>query len=172
MLTFMGLDWDEAPKRAAKLKALQAYYKTTPAKAFNMLSADAMSTKTSSRGTNLVINSHGNAKVFAGFNPQDFLDQLISKGFENKSFMSVYLMACKVGEASQDNSIITNFARDLKRKLIGNGIDTKLYAPRGTLSYKMGHRTESGQTYWVVDEIYIKTPERNYPLNEGMLLVL
>lgn len=171
MLTYMSLVWDNQAIRSAKLKALQDYYKTTPAKAFNMLSGDAMATTTAKRGAALIINSHGNAKVFAGYDPDAFLAQLQSKGFAEGSFQSVYLMACKVGEASQDNSIITNFARDLKRKFVGHGITAKLYAPRGTLAYAYKEKHASGQTYYEITDTYIKTPERNYPLSEGMLLV-
>ena len=172
MLTYMSLDWDNQALRSAKLKALQDYYGTSPAKAFNMLAANAMAPNTSDRGDVLVVNSHGNAKVFAGYDPQAFLDHLETKGFAEASFSAVYLMACKVGEASQDNSIITNFARDLKRLMIGRGITAKLYAPRGTLSYHYEERQASGQTYYEITDTFIKTPERNYPLSEGMLLVM
>lgn len=171
MLTYMALDWDNQAYRAAKLKALQAWYKTTDAKAFAMLPADAMSPATSDRGADLVINSHGNAKVFAGYGPAAFLAQLQGKGFQTGSFGAIYLLACKVGVASQDNSIITNFARDLKIALIGAGIDVKLYAPRGILDYDIVNETKLGQTYPVVTRIFIDTPERQYPLSEGMLLV-
>lgn len=171
MLTFMALDWDNQALRSAKLKALQDYYQTTAPTAFNMLSAGAMSPDTSGRGDTLVINSHGNAQVFAGYDPDQFYAELVSKGFAEGSFSAVYLMACKVGHASQDNSIITNFARDLKRVLVNNGISAKLYAPRGTLSYTYEERQASGQTYYVITDTFIKTPERNYPLIEGMLLV-
>ena len=171
MLTFMALEWDNQALRSAKLKALQDYYHTTPGKAFAMLARDAMSPTTSGRGDKLVINSHGNSKVFGGYDPRAFLEELYSKGFDEGSFPEVYLMACKVGLASQDNSIITNFARDLKRLFIGDGITAKLYAPRGTLTYEYREEHASGQTYYVITKMYIETPERNYPLEEGMLLV-
>ena len=171
MLTYMALDWDHQSYRAAKLKALQAFYGTTEAKAFAMLAADAMSPANKDRGPDLVINSHGNAQVFGGYDPAAFLTQLQGKGFQNGSFKAIYLLACKVGEASQDNSIVTNFARDLKLALTGAGIDVKLYAPRGTLDYDIVEETRLGQTVPVVTRIFIDTPERQYPLSEGMLLV-
>ena len=91
-------------------------------------------------------------------------DTLYNQGLAN-------LNAGKVGEASQDNSIVTNFARDLKLALTGAGIDVKLYAPRGTLDYDIVEETRLGQTVPVVTRIFIDTPERQYPLSEGMLLV-
>lgn len=171
MLTFMGLDFDNAPTRAAKLKALQDYFKTSDATAFHMLADNAMATTNAGRGKDLVVNSHGNSKVFAGYSAQQFFDLLLSKGFEQGSFDRLYLMACSVGEQHQDNGLIDNFARDLHRILIGAGINIKLYAPRGYLAYKLHTETKSGQTYYVVDKTYIKSPERDYPLSEGLLLV-
>ena len=172
MLTYMSLDWDSQPARAAKLKALQAYFKTSDPHPFTMLASDAMSPDNSDRGSTLVINSHGNAAVFGGYKPAAFLAELRGKGFASGSFEKIYLMACKVGHASQDNSIITNFATDLKRELTGADIgDEKLYAPRGTLAYDMVNQTKDGQTYPVVTRIFIDTPERQYPLSEGMLLI-
>lgn len=171
MLTYMSLDWDNQALRSAKLKALQDYYSTSAAKAFNMLADDAMSTATRDRGDTLVINSHGNEHVFAGYDPAQFLQQLIGKGLEEGSFSAIYLMACKVGHASQDNSVITNFARDLKRALVGQGIFAKVYAPRGLLTYTYEDRHASGQTYYEITDMYIQSPERNYPLDQGMLLV-
>ena len=110
-------------------------------------------------------------QVFGGYDPAAFLTQLQGKGFQDGSFKAIYLLACKVGEASQDNSIVTNFARDLKLALTGAGIDVKLYAPRGTLDYDIVEETRLGQTVPVVTRIFIDTPERQYPLSEGMLLV-
>ena len=81
MLTYMALDWDHQSYRAAKLKALQAFYGTTEAKPFAMLAADAMSPANKDRGPDLVINSHGNAQVFGGYDPAAFLTQLQGKGF-------------------------------------------------------------------------------------------
>ena len=171
MLTFMSLEWDSAPKRAAKLKALQDHYHTEPARAFNMLNAQELSTLNPKRGQKLIVNSHGNEKVFAGYDPKAFLGHLTSKGFERDAFSALHLMACKAGTQMQDNSVITNFARDLKWELNQQGISINLFAPRGLLSYTMHEETASGETYWVVDRMYIGTAERQYPLEEGMLLV-
>lgn len=171
MLTYMALDWDNQAARSAKLKALADYYHQPDFTAFKMLGADVMAPTKTGGKQKLIINSHGNANVFAGYSPESFLTQLMSKGFAEGSFPEIYLMACKVGEASQDNSIITNFARDLKRLLVGHGITAKLYAPRGILTYSLERKQASGQTYYTVTEMFIKAPERNYPLDEGMLLI-
>lgn len=171
MLTFMGLDFDSAPARSAKLKALQDYFDTSDPKAFNMLSGTALSAANSERGDSLYVNSHGNRSVFAGYDAQQFFDLLEAKGFENGAFDSLYLLACSVGEQAQDNSILNNFARDLHRIFVTSGIDIKLYAPRGTLTYSVRTETKSGQSYLVVTDIFIASPERNYPLREGLLLV-
>lgn len=172
MLTYMSLEHDSQPKRSAKLKALKEYFRTSDPKAFAMLDNTALSPANKDRGDTLVINSHGNGKVFAGYDAQQFFDQLSSKGFANESFQAVYLMACKVGEQAQDNSILNNFAKDLKRILSSHDIDVKLYAPRGILRYKLAEEHASEQTWYKVTEMFIASPERNYPLSEGMLLVV
>jgi len=171
MLTFLGLDGDVAAERGAKLKALQAYFKESDPRAFNMLGATELSTSNKSRGKRLIVNSHGNVASFAGQNPDAFFALLQGKGFGEGSFDEVWLMACQVGAQNQTNTIADNFARDLKRVFVNNGITAKLYAPRGTLTYQVHTQTESGQTYYVVDAMVIACPERNYPLSEGMLLV-
>lgn len=172
MLTYMALPDDPQDVRAAKLKALQAFYKTSDATAFAMLPATGLSRQNAARGDILVVNSHGNAGVFAGYTPEQFLEQLRSKGFEEGAFSAVYLMACQVGVQAQDNSILNNFARDLKRLFVTNGITAKLYAPRGMLSYQLSDRQVSGQTIKEVTDVFIRSPERNYPLGEGVLLVV
>jgi len=171
MLIFAGLEGDPADERAAKLKALQDYYHESAPRAWNMLGASDMAKSNTNRGSNLVVNSHGNRTTFAGMDAQHFFDALTAKGFQEGSFQAVYLMACKVGQQSQDTSIHENFARDLFRLFRQNAMSSKLYAPRGTLTYELHTETKLGQTYWVVDKMYIKTPERNYPLSEGVLLV-
>jgi hypothetical protein len=172
MLTYMSLDHDSQPIRAAKLKALQDYFKTPQATAFAMLLADSLASTNTKRGDTLVVNSHGNGKVFAGYDAAEFLKQLNSKGFAAGSFKSLYLMACKVGVQAQDNSILYNFAKDLKGLLNRNGIDIKVYAPRGLLSYSLKEVKKEGQTFYEVTKMYIGSPEREYTLDEGLLLVM
>ncbi len=171
MLIYYGLTGDSQSERGAKLKALQAYFKTTDPHALNMLAGDALSASNSDRGKDLIVNSHGNKDTFAGFNAQGFYQTLVSKGFGSGSFNSIYLMACQVGEQAQDNSIYGNFARDLHRVFIQNGIEAKIYAPRGTLTYDVVEKQASGQRYWEVVRMYIKSPEKDYTLKEGILLV-
>jgi hypothetical protein len=171
MLVFFGLDQDSADERGAKLKALQAYFKETNPQALNMLSASDMAPSNTAHGKRLVVNSHGNVKTFAGMDAATFLAALQAKGFAEGSFNEVYLMACKVGAQDQTNTIAANFAKDLKRLLIGAGITTKLYAPRGTLRYTVHTETKLGQTFYVVDKMVIACPEADYPLDQGMLLV-
>lgn len=172
MLTYMSLEGDSQAVRSAKLKALKEYFKTTEPTAFAMLGSTALAPSNKSRGDMLVVNSHANAKAFAGYTPQQFFEQLTSKGFAKGSFPAVYLMACSVGKQAQDNSIYDNFAKELKRILNMHGIDTKLYAPRGYLAYTVEEKQASGQTYYRVTDMYIETTERKYPLKEGLLLVM
>lgn len=172
MLVFLGLDWDSAPERGAKLKALQEYYGTSDPRAMNMLAADSLAPTNSARGSELIINSHGNRKTFSGLDAQKFFDLLKSKGFQQGSFGKIYLMACLSGQQDQAGIITENFARDLHRIFVNHGITCMIYAPRGFLTYSVSEKTERGQKYWSVDKIYIKAPERNYPLSEGMLLVV
>ena len=171
MLIFAGLEGDSQPERSAKLAALQKEYKESDPRPWNMLGPADMATSNSNRGQNLVVNSHGNIAKFAGMTPEEFFNNLKAKGFGPGSFGSVYLMACQIGKQAQDNSILDNFAKKLRVILNQNGITSKLYTPRGTLSYRVHEETKSSQTYYVVDEMYIKCPERNYPLSEGILLV-
>jgi hypothetical protein len=171
MLIFAGLEGDAPALRAPKLKALQEYYHESAPRAWNMLGASDMAKSNTNRGSNLVVNSHGSLTTFARMDAQQFFDALTAKGFQEGSFQAVYLMACEVGQQSQKNSILENFARDLFSLFQQNSIPSKLYAPRGTLAYDLHSETKLGQTYWVVDKMYIKTPERNYPLNEGVLLI-
>lgn len=171
MLVYAGLDGDAADERGAKLKALQDYFHESSPRALNMLGATDLATSNGNRGKNLVVNSHGNRNTFADMDASHFLTTLQAKGFQESSFEAVYLMACKVGQQSQDNSIYDNFARDLFGLFRQHGISAKLYAPRGLLTYDVHKESKLGQTYWVVDKMYIATPERNYPLNEGLLLV-
>jgi hypothetical protein len=171
MLIFAGLDWDSAPKRSAKLKALKAYYHESDPRPWNMLGSTDLDPSNGNRGANLVINSHGNVQRFGGMEPGAFLAALQAKGFKKNSFQAVYLMACKAGEQDQENSIYESFAREFMRLVRGLDSGTKIYAPRGSLSYEMHEEGEPSARYWVVDDMFIRTPERRYPLNEGVLLV-
>jgi hypothetical protein len=172
MLTFFSLPNEEsADERGAKLKALQDYFHTGEPLAFRLLGDRSLSTLNKDRGDILVVNAHGNANVFAGFDADQFLGALESKGFGANSFSAIYLMACSVGIQAQDNSIYDNFAKDLQRAMSGRNISVKLYAPRGVLNYKVHKETKLGQSFYVVDEMYISSPERNYSLKEGLLLV-
>jgi hypothetical protein len=67
MLTYMALDWDNQAARSAKLKALADYYHQPDFTAFKMLGADAMAPTKTGGKQKLIINSHGNANVFAGY---------------------------------------------------------------------------------------------------------
>ncbi|MBO9828494.1 hypothetical protein J7373_09570 [Xanthomonas sp. A2111] len=167
MLIYVGLDGDQADQRGAKLKALQSHFGETQSYALTLLDAASLSPSNKTRGKRLVINSHGNVNVFAGLAPEAFLQQ----GLGKESFEEIVLMACQVGAQSQTNSIANNFAKDLKRLLVGHGILAKLYAPRGTLTYLVRTEQKLGQTFYVVDSMHIACPERNYPLAEGLLLV-
>jgi hypothetical protein len=171
MLIFAGLEGDPAPLRAAKLKALQDYYRESAPRAWNMLGPTDLAKSNRNRGTTLVVNSHGNNKSFGGMDAQQFFAALQEKGFEDGSFEAVYLMACSVGEQSQDNSIYGGFALDLFRLFREHTISAKIYAPRGFLTYVYHEERKEQETYYVVDKMYIATPERNYPLSEGVLLV-
>ncbi|MEM9619767.1 MAG: hypothetical protein AAF936_17580 [Pseudomonadota bacterium] len=171
MLTFMGLDWDSAPKRAAKLAALRKYFKTGEPHAFNMLTDTELSKANASRGASLVVNSHGNSSVFAGCDADTFFSMLKGKGFEEGAFTSIYLMACNISEQHQDNRPIDTFAKRLRRLFNEAQITCKIYAPRGKLSYCLRKEQKSGQAFWVVTKMYIKSPERNYPLDEGLLYI-
>ncbi len=171
MLTFMGLDWDSPPKRAAKLGALRKYFKTSEPHAFNMLTGTDLSTINATRGSTLVVNSHGNSSIFAGYDGDAFFAQLHAKGFEEGAFDSVYLMACNISEQHQDNHPINTFAKRLRRLFNEANITSKIYAPRGKLAYRLRKEQKSGQSFWVVTDMYIKSPERNYPLDEGLMLV-
>ncbi|WP_225851491.1 MULTISPECIES: hypothetical protein [Xanthomonas] len=171
MLIYVGLDGDQADQRGAKLKALQSHFGENQSHALTLLDAASLSPSNKTRGKRLVINSHGNVNVFAGLAPEAFLQQLLAKGLGKESFEEIVLMACQVGAQSQTNSIANNFAKDLKRLLVGHGILAKLYAPRGTLTYLVHTEQKLGQTFYVVDSMHIACPERNYPLAEGLLLV-
>lgn len=170
MLTFMGLETDPQPLRAAKLKALQAHFNTTEPTAFHMLGDHALS-KDNNGGSDLIINSHGNSNVFAGYDEKAFCDLLFAKGLENGSFKAIYLMACSVGEQTQQGDFSGNFAVRVKRILTQSGISTKLYAPRGYLTYTVSTETKSTQEIFVVQKMFIRSPEKDYPLSEGLLLV-
>lgn len=172
MLTYMSLEYDNAAKRAAKLKALQDYFHTSAGKPFAMLPENALAPSNRDRGDILVVNSHGNGSEFADYDASGFLEELLGKGLAPGSFKAIYLMACNVGEQAQDNSILNNFAKELKGLLKIEGIDVKLYAPRGTLSYWLVTETVDNQEYYRVTDMYIETPERNYPLEEGLLLAV
>lgn len=172
MLTYMSLEYDDQAVRSAKLKALQDHFHTSEGKAFAMLPANALAPGNRDRGDILVVNSHGDASEFAGYDAPTFLDMLRDKGLMTGSFKAIYLMACDVGEQAQDNSILDNFAKSLKRLLNAQGIEVKLYAPRGVLCYEVATETSHGQTYYRVTKTYIHAPERDYPLDQGLLLVV
>lgn len=172
MLTFMSLEDDDQAMRGAKLKALKEYYRTPDPVAFEMLANDAFSRQKLGKDDVLVINSHGDRGVFAGYDANAFFTKLVSKGLVNGSFKEIYLAACLVGEQAQNNSIHDNFARDLKRIFINNKIEVKLYAPRGFLTYYYKEMHKSGQKYFKIVDLCIESPERDYPLDQGMLLVV
>ena len=171
MLVYCGMEGDKADERGAKLKALQGYFKESDPHALNMLGAADLSKSNTARGTRLVLNSHGNVTTFADLAPDAFLHALQAKGFAAGSFDEVWLMACQVGNQNQTNTISNNFARDFKHLLATNGIGSKVYAPRGTLTYQFHVESKSGQNFYVVDAMTIACPERNYSLSEGVLLV-
>lgn len=171
MLVFAGMEGDSAPIRAAKLKALQQYYRESDPRPLNMLGPSDMAKSNTNRGDKLVVNSHGNRGVFAGMDADQFVQELQTKGFVNGSFKAIYLMACNVGEQDQQGTIFNNFARDVYRIFVNQGIQIKVYAPRGLLTYKLDKKTKSGETYYEVTSMFIRTPERDYPLDEGVLLV-
>ena len=172
MLIFAGLEYDKAPERAAKLKALRDYFKEKSEHALNMLDSTGLSNAGGEHGDTLIVNSHGNQNRFAGMEAQAFFDLLVSKGLKKNSFKKVYLMACRSGLQAQDNSIKDNFARDFKSILTQNDFTSAVYAPRGLLSYTFHEEAKEGQTFYEIDEVYIESPERNYPLDQGLLLVL
>jgi hypothetical protein len=171
MLIFAGMDADKADERSAKLKALQAHYGESDPAAWQMLGPQDLSSSNAKRGTKLVVNSHGNGGSFAGMDAQAFYQKLVGNGFEAGAFQALYLVACSVGIQDQMNTIITNFARDLFSLLGPRGIPIKLYAPRGIVRYTVQQQTKLGQSYYVVTDISVRCPERDYPLDEGMLLV-
>jgi hypothetical protein len=171
MLIFAGLEEDKIDERAAKLKALQNYYHETNPRPWNMLGATDLAPSNKDRGKQLIVNSHGNRTSFADMDANKFYSKLVEKGFQDGSFEALYLMACKVGQQDQRGVILENFARDLFGLLRAKGVNLKLYAPRGTLTYEVKTETKLGQSYYVVTNMYIESPERNYPLAEGMLLL-
>ena len=171
MLTFIGLDVDDAARRAAKLKALQTYFDTSPATSFHLLSRTSLSTSNASRGRELIVSAHGDAKSFGGYTPEHFYDLLESKGFGPGSFARFYLMALSADTQQQDYGLLDDFARALHRILIREGIQISLYAPRRYLDYELHVEIRRDQTFYVANKMFIKAPEREYPLSEGMLLV-
>src|SRR5262245_20566892 len=120
MLIFYGED--HADQRAAKMKALQAYFNdnSNPV-AITMLKSDALSGSKSDK-ENLIVNSHGNREVigYLGNDADAFFEELLGKGLTNKRFKAIYLMACKAGEQAQDNSILQNFAKSFNRRIQTN----------------------------------------------------
>ena len=105
----------------------------------------------------------GREIVFSRILPGDHLGELAALDGGARS-TSVYAQA--------DSQLLRLDQADfLKLALTGAGIDVKLYAPRGTLDYDIVEETRLGQTVPVVTRIFIDTPEREYPLSEGMLLV-
>jgi hypothetical protein len=173
MIIFYGDD--RADIRAAKMKALQAHFNddSNPV-AITMLKSDALS-GSKSKKEKLIVNGHGNRDVigYLGNDAEAFFADLLGKGLTNERFDSIYLMACKAGEQAQDNSILQNFAKEFGRCVQINEKTTgiKVYAPRGTLTYSVVNEQVSGQTVPKVTRIYVDTPEKEYELNEGLLLV-
>jgi hypothetical protein len=172
MLVYAGMEGDNAAERSAKLKALKEHYNESDPTALEMLAATALGKSNTSRGTKLVINSHGNVDTFADLSAKAFYDKLVGKGFQNGAFQSLYLIACDVGQQDQKNTIVSNFARDLNLLLKQNQVDIALYAPRGVVTYAAKTVTQSGQSFYQVTGIAVHTPERDYPLDEGMLKVM
>lgn len=173
MIIFYGDD-DGTVSRAAKLKALQRHFgEKEGGRAINMLPADGLSAKSGTKGEKLIVNAHGNTNSFRGKDAQELFQILLGKGLTKQRFGSIYLIACNVGEQAQDNSIVQNFARDFAHRIRiddrTSGI--KVYAPRGVVTYTTVTRTTEGQQYKEVTGIVVRTPEKDYQLDEGLLLV-
>jgi hypothetical protein len=177
MLIFYGANksQDEAVLRAAKLKVLKAHFNESEhAKAVNMLADDELGAKSGVSNQTLIINAHGNQDSFQGFSADDLFAILRGKGFCRERWQNIYLIACKVGLQEQDNSVLSNFARDFNR-LVQTTPETsgmKVYAPRGTVRYTGRHVKEVGNGQQTIEftGVCVHTDERDYPLSEGLLL--
>jgi hypothetical protein len=120
----------------------------------------------------LIVCGHGSPTTLSGLSPSDFASKLRGFGLTAERFEAIHLLNCSVGVQAQDNSVTQNFARDFK-VLLGvpptQGI--KVYAPRGPVQWEGQHEGEGHARYLVMTKVFIRTPEKDYPLQEGMLLV-
>ena len=150
-------------------------------KAFTQLTARELAPKTSGSlfsfskpaKERLIVCGHGSPDSLSDLSPSEFADALLKAGFSNERFDTIYLLNCSVGIQAQDNSIGSNFARAFKLQL-GNpptqGI--KVYAPRGAVRWEGEWIQKNTGKFLSITRVYVHTPEKEYPLTEGMLLVL
>jgi len=171
MLTYMALDGEPQAYRSAQLKALQAYFAASAAQPFANLPSNAMSPSNNARGIDLIINSYGNASIFAGYDPRSFLRQLYSKGFHSGSFKRLFLVASHRIGANTEPATITSFALNFKKTLVSVGIDSELYATRGSVICDFTEIITQGQPLPVVTRTVVKAPDGEYPLGAAMLLI-
>ena len=172
MLIFAGMDTDDAAKRAAKLLALRDYYQESMPLHLQRLAPSALSKQNADRGTKLVISAPGNMRSFAGLDVNSFYEELVSKGFQNGAFQSLYLIACDEGRQDQHGPIVSHFAHDLKLLFKQSQIDIALYAPRGRVRYSLQAIAQNNENTYQVTAIVVHSAELDYPLSEGMLRVM
>jgi hypothetical protein len=172
MLVFAGMDTDDAAQRAAKLMALRDHYGESVPLGLPLLGPTALSEQNTDRGTRLIINAPGSMRYFAGLDVNSFYEKLVSKGFHNGAFQSLYLIACDDGRQDRHEAIVSHFAHDLKLLFKQSQIDINLYAPRGRVKYSVQTIVHNGENTYQVTAIVVHSAERDYPLSEGMLRVM
>ena len=194
MLLFYGkpaqdLASDENASRAARLKALRAHFyawkrwdEFDPAQKDAQTHAMAQAIREEKRldqlkGSReiLVLNAHGSPATFAGGNGKQVADNLIGLGIAQAGTREVWVAACSVGQQAQDNSQPpTLFIKELYRTLREQPelASIKVYGPRGVLSYGDKRQVDvgSGQSIIEYGRVYIRSPEREYPFQEGWVL--
>lgn len=196
MLMFFGKpkgknqDIDENASRAARLKALREHFyawkqwsEFAPGNAgFAPVPIQLLVNEIKDRGSKrlkdygdnaqiLVLNAHGSSRTFNGYDGSDVAGMLVSLGIKDAGTREVWVAACDVGHQTQDNSSPEPFAVDLLRQLRQHGLDPKVYAPRGNISYRdKSTKTVGVESVIAYGKVVIPTKERTYPFAEGWVL--
>lgn len=126
----------------------------------------------------LVLNAHGNAKVFNGYSGQEVGAMLETLGIRAAGTKEIWVAACCAAKQTQQPGAmaVSRFVNDLSVYLGQAGLTIKVYGPRNLLCYS-GKKVALGEKY-VYDEVYIAPKkegilageDRKYAFNEGWLL--
>lgn len=166
---------EDSRRRMIKINWLKTHFVQTQILPIHSLTADSLKDNRSVLakliGTKekLIISGHGNDQSFMGLTAKNLFDDLRAKGLNHDRFNEIYLLACNIGQAEQDNSIHSNFLRDFGRLTQMNEAtkNIKVYGPRGLILWTFSEEIQLGEKFEKVTDVKIIKSVANLPNQES-----